>query len=246
MRLQVKHFGFLIFFFLIGFSSAQDSTRVKIFGIKPNFLQLSPLKLTGDSLHLQFDQQRYPKLSSQFYNLNRVMPPNKFLWDYRESSYYTPLWVKNKMARIMNRPAPGEVWPILPVALIAARLALQQIEINKKIVIKPQDYLVAKKYWPILKALWEKSPQTAAQLYRRIDIKNSRTLTNLEQDLQYLVDQKLLKSRTLPGQETEYFASQSRGQAILLLKKALQDDHFSMQQKKKFLDLKNYITREAD
>ena len=185
-------------------------------------------------------------LQRRFYDLNRVMPSNRFLWDYRESSYYTPVWVQDKLARIMNRPTPGEVFPLFPLALIAAKLAWQQMEIGQKIAIKPEDYLIESKYWPILKALWEKSPQSAEQLYERKEINKDRTLQVLKQDLQFLVDQKLLRHRKIPGQDTQYFAAQSRGKAILLLEKALRSDRFTMQQKKKFLDFKNYLTGKDD
>ncbi len=239
--------GVLIFLLMgIGFQKnelyGQDSTRARLFGIKPPALKYFPLRLSGDSLNIQLLHPKpTTKLPQQFYDLKEVMPSNKFLWDYRESSYYTPYWVKNKIAQIMNRPTPNEVWPVWPVALIAAKLALQQLEIRKKIEIKPQDYLIERKYWPILKALLERSPQSAEELYQIDAIKKGRTLEILKQDLQFLVDQKLLKSRTWPGEPTVYFAAQSRGHAILLLENALQDDRFTIQQKKQFLDLKNYI-----
>ncbi|MHB2155723.1 hypothetical protein ACX8XN_15185 [Calditrichota bacterium GD2] len=234
----------LTLIFVTGFlsqSAAQDSLRTKLFGIKPHLLQIAPLRLAGDSLNIQMKYRSF-SLPRQYYDLKRVMPANRFLWDYRESSYYTPLWVQDKLARIMNRPSPGEVMPIFPIALIAARLAMQQMEINKKIAIKAQDYLVDRKYWPILKALWEKAPQSAEQLYRLEAVKKGRTLEILKQDLQFLVEQKLLKWRALAGEPTQYFPAQSRGKAILLLEQALQNDRFTLQQKQHFLKLKNYIT----
>ncbi|NOX88254.1 MAG: hypothetical protein GXO77_04445 [Calditrichaeota bacterium] len=226
---------------------AQDSSKTKILGIKPNYLQFSPLFLKGDSLHLQL---KYPKprlkIPQQYYDLNNVIPKNPLLMDYRGSSYYTPSLVKRKMSLIMNRPTPGEVFPILPIALIAAKLALQQIEIKKKIEIKPQDYFIPRKYWAILKALWKKSPQTAIELYQIPEIRKERTVEILKQDLEFLADHKLVKPRKSPNEPVLYFVAQSRGKAIELLNRALQNDLYSLKQKKRWLDLRDYILNDDE
>ena len=234
--------GFLISFFSSN-AIAQDSTKVRLFGIKPHLLQITPFYLAGDSFRIQLKQKKgFLKLPEHLYDIKKVMPKNQLLWDNRESSYYTPPWVRYKMAQIMNRPTPNEVLPIFPIAFIAARMALQHFEILKKITIKPEDYLIPPKYWPILKALWDKHPQTAEQLYEITEINQHRTLKILRQDLQFLVEQKLIKQRKIPNQSPEYLPAQSRGKALLLIDEALRSKRFNMQQKKKFLDLKNYLT----
>lgn len=245
-------FILLCFQFLFGQSGAEvpadsartpDSNRVSILGIKPNYLQMVPFTLTGDSLHLQFNfQQRYlHKIPPDIIDLNEVMPQNRLFLDYRQSSYYTPWYVKEELAKIMDRPTPNEVWPIYTVALIAAKLALKKMEILKKISIKPQDYLIPRKYWPILKALWTKAPQTVTELYRIREIQQGRTLEILKKDLQFLVDRKLVKPKTVPKAPTEYFPAQTRGQAIELLDKALQNDRYSLMNKKRWQELRHYI-----
>ncbi len=237
---------FLLIFCAVLFNAqlmAQDSTKVIHLGIKPNLLQLAPLKLSGDSLRLQmnFLNKKNRRLAPNIIDLHEYMPPNRLFWDYRESSYYTPWYVKEKIARIMDRPMPGEVLPIFPLALIAAKVALQRLKIDKLIAIKPEDYLLAKKYWPILKAIWKKHPQSAFDLYQIKEIQRGRTLQTLKNDLQFLVDHKLLKPKAIPNHPTVYFPGQSRGKAILLLNKALQDDRYSLMQKKQWIDFRNYI-----
>ena len=243
-----RHFKTLALSFfllvLMGLSTyAQDSSKVKLFGIKPNRLQLAPLTLKGDSLQLQmnFLEKKNFRIPQNAIDLHEYMPPNHLFWDYRESSYYTPWYVKEKIARIMDRPMPGEVFPILPVALIAARLALQRLKIDKLIAIKPEDYLLPKKYWPILKAIWKKHPQSAYDLYQIKEIQRGRTMETLKNDLQFLVDRKLLKPKKIPGSSMVYYPGQSRGKAILLLDKALQDDRYSLLQKKQWIDFRNYL-----
>lgn len=223
--------------------AAQDSTQTGLLGIKPNPLQLAPLLLKGNSLHLQMD---YPgnkslRIPHNVIDLHEYMPSNHLFWDYRESSYYTPWYVKEKIARIMDRPMPGEVFPILPIAFIAAKLALQRLEINKLIAIKPKDYLLPKKYWPILKAIWDKHPQSAYDLYQKKEIQHDRTMEMLKNDLFFLADRKLLKPKKIPGSSTVYYPGQPRGKAILMLQKALQDDRYSIMQKKQWIDFRNYL-----
>ncbi len=243
---QIEHFPKVVLFFVLLMAMqayAQDSLKVPAVGIKPNFLQLAPLSLRGDSLHLQMNYLRRQNLHipPNVIDLHEYMPQNHLFWDYRESSYYTPWYVKDKIARIMNRPTSNEVFPILPVALIAAKLALQRFVIDKMIKIQPEDYLLPKKYWPILKAIWKKHPQSAFDLYRIKEIRQGRTLETLKNDLEYLVDRKLLKPKKIPNHPTVYYPGQSRGKAIELLDNALQDSRYSLQQKKQWIDFKNYL-----
>ncbi len=230
-------------FFSVGFTTihAQDSTKAPLLGIKPNWLRLAPLTLTGDSLRLQMNYLKHKKLPSDIIDLHEYMPRNHLFWDYRESSYYTPWYVKEKIARIMDRPMPGEVFPIFPLALIAAKIALNRLVIDKMIRIKAEDYLLSKRYWPILRAIWKKHPQTAFELYKIKEIQKGRTLETLKNDLAFLVDRRLLKPKNLDDQPTLYFPAQSRGKAIELLDKALQDDRYTLLQKKQWIDFRNYL-----
>jgi hypothetical protein len=223
-----------------------DSVTVKILGIKPRPISFAPFVLTHDTLRLKYsirEKHGYNTLPGVI-NLQEVMPKNRLFWDYRENSYYTPWYVQDKLARIMNRPTPGEVLPIWPVAMIAAKLALQRMEILKKVEIKPEDYLIPRSYWPILKALWQKAPQSAFDLYRIKEIQKERTLEVLKNDLQYLVDHKLIKPKQIPNAPTVYFPAQSRGKAIELLDSAIRNDRYSLKQKKQWMDLKQYILSE--
>ncbi len=233
----------IFLFFIASQLQAQDSTKTVHLGINPHSLQWTSFRLSADTLRLQmnFLKKEHMRLAPNIIDLHEYMPPNRLFWDYRESSYYTPWYVKEKIARIMDRPMPGELLPVFPIALIAAKLALQRLKIDKLIAIKPEDYLLPKKYWPILKAIWKKHPRSAFQLYQIKEIQRGRTLETLKNDLRFLVDRKLLKPKTFPEQPTVYYPGQSRGKAILLIEKALQDSRYSLKQKKQWIDFRNYL-----
>lgn len=243
-RSQRMNAGIWILLFLtMTFVHAQDSTKTPLLGIKPSWLQPTPWVLQGDSLRLQMSylKKKNLQIPPNVIDLHEYMPRNRLFWDYRESSYYTPWYVKEKIARIMDRPMPGEVFPIFPLALIAAKIALNRLVIDKMIAIKPEDYLLPKKYWPILRAIWKKHPQTAFDLYQIKEIQQGRTLQTLKNDLDFLVDRRLLKPKKLDNQPTLYYPAQSRGKAIVLMDKALQDDRYTLMQKKQWIDFRNYL-----
>ncbi len=233
----------LIVFLLAVTAVAQDSLKTVLW--KPQLFLLR--HSAADSLGIRLEHPEQPlTIPPTFLNWKNIVPSNPLLLDTRESSYYTPSVVQRELAHIMNRPTSNEVWPVGLVAMLAARLALQRLQIIKKTEIEAVDYLIPRRYWPILKALFRKSPQTVFQLYALKSINQDRTLSMLKNDLQFLIEQKLVKPRYTPEKPVLYFSAQSRTQALRLIEQGLRDDRVPLSQKKQWLDLKNYLTGEAD
>lgn len=145
---------------------------------------------------------------NQYYNPKVIMPRNSLFLDYRGSSYYVPRMVNNRIAQIMNRPSPDSFLPVFAVAAIAAKLALEYVHIEKKIRINPSDYNLPTDLHPLLISLWEKTPQTAFDIFKNDQIRSERTLITLEKQLDILVAKKLVKIKTQEKAPAQYFIAQ--------------------------------------
>jgi len=172
-----------------------------------------------------------------YYDPGAVMPKNILFLDTRGSSYYVPHQVNHKLAQIMNRPTANEVVPLFAVAMLAASVAMQYVDIEYKIRIQAKDYLIDEKYFSVLKVLWQKSPQTAEQLYKQNEIENKRTFSILEQDLTALTDMKLIKVVLQEKAPSLYFAAQKKQTVKILLSKSQAAENFSKTQRQKFAQL---------
>lgn len=201
---------------------AKTDSLSKVFWLPQYQSLLNPLAPEFDEVGLHLEMiAPLPAKTPGYYDLKNVMPADPFLWDQRESSYYTPRIVEEKMAAVMNRPKPGEVVPVFAMAMIAAHLAYQQLDIQKKIIITAENYLIEERCWPILLALLEKSPQTSAEIYHSQPVFKNHTMSILEKDLQYLADQKIVKINRPEKAEALYFAAQSKAEIIRLLSERL-------------------------
>lgn len=175
--------------------------------------------------------------SIKYYDSKNVMPKNYWEMDYRQTSYYTPRIVSDKLAQIMDRPPPDSFVPLPTVALLAASIALQYVDIQIKIEIKATDYIIDEELEKILISLWQLSPQTAKQIYKSNDINKNRTMEVLETDLQTLIDKKLIKRRVMETEPDKYFAAQD----ILTIRKLVEDavevEPYTIEQKQKLTTL---------
>ena len=171
---------------------------------------------------------------ANYYDPKSVMPANPFYLDYRGGSYYVPRQVNNRIAQMMNRPSPDSFVPVFAIAMLAAKVALHYVNIEHKIRIEASDYLVQEKSFPLLQALWVRSPQTAFELYELNEVNENRTFVQTESELQVLVDQKLIKSKTQEEAPTLYFVAQSRETVLELLTAALTQDSHSETEKNTF------------
>lgn len=203
---------------------------------KPAYL---PQIYVGDSSVVGFELQAPISQRSRvgYYDPRAVMPKNILFLDTRGSSYYVPYQVNHKLAQIMNRPTANEVVPLFAVAMLAASVAMQYVEIEHKIRILAEDYLIDEKYFPVLKVLWQKSPQTAEQIYKLKEIENKRTFSILEQELIALTDMKLIKVVLQEKAPSLYFAAQKKQTVKNLLTKGQAAGNFSKTQRQKFAQL---------
>ncbi len=202
-----------------GVNLAKDSSK-SVTGIQWKYM---PPLAQPDSLGINFEAvaPSAPKGKRLFYDPKSVMPANRLFLDYRGSSYYVPRQVNNQLAHIMNRPSPDAFMPVLAVAYLAAKLALQTIRIKKMVAIDTSAYLLDLNTFKILQLLWEQSPQTAVQLYRNRDIQANRTFTGLQAELNRLVDSKLVKMKQQEKAPPLYFAAQKGSTVRKMLNDAL-------------------------
>jgi len=181
------------------------------------------------------------KIPPRYYNPRNVIPENPLMLDYRHHSYYTPKMVQDKLDLIMNRPRSDSFVPLPSLALLTASVALQYINLKEEIEIKASDYAVNKKYWPVLLALWQESPLTAEDIYKRCYFSDKRSFTILEKELEHLTKQKLVRKKLVEKASDQYFASQSAEQVKFLLKDAAQTEKLSLEQTQLINDLLQQI-----
>jgi hypothetical protein len=182
-----------------------------------------------DSLNFSIEYKPKRPLSS-FYDPSNVIPKSPLELDYRQSSYYTPRIVSDHLNHIMNRPPPDCFVPVFPIAVLAAKIALQYIDIQKKIEIKAADYLVEEKYRDILLLLWTKSPKKAEDIYKSKEINDSRNFNALKDDLKKLINLKLLKIKEIEKGAPQYFAAEKKEEVIQLLNDAYLNENLSIDQ----------------
>lgn len=225
---------FFIIFFLFKFSSAQllknTEQNVKLVADSSKIQQLwNPLSPGIWTKYNQKFLMNEPKISlkapikkyqTPYYDLGNVFPKNPLFLDYRHHSYYTPKMVSDFITHTMNRPPADSFVPLPTIALLAASVALQYVEIGRKIKITAHNFLVDEQYHPILLALWNQSPQTAADIYRTVQHKTETTAGRVRKTLQYLVEQRLVKIKQVENEAPRYYPALSRKEAMLLFKNA--------------------------
>lgn len=206
-----------------GLSPAQDSRPDSSLGLKlwqPGFVPIPyDTVLRSPVLELDGGLQK-STYQTPYYDLRNVFPQNRLFLDYRESSYYTPRMVSDKLTRIMNRPRADSFMPILPIAFLAARIAMQQIKIAPLITISPVDYLACADQIDILLNLWQSAPQTLDELYTGMNKKKNMTIQTLQSALEKLINHKLVKTRVRQNAPQWYFPAQSRRETRALLQES--------------------------
>lgn len=165
-------------------------------------------------------------------NLIRPQTPHSPLdIDRRGSSFYTPRYVQDKMDNIMNRPRSDSFVPIFPMAVIAARIAMSQIDVDKLFEPAVRDYIMPDSTWQVLELLWEKSPQTIETIYPELKTEKPQTARTVERQLTLLAERGLLKTRVdEQPQRVWFFPAQKRQEAAALLQSALRDSSLTPDQ----------------
>jgi predicted transcriptional regulator len=175
-----------------------------------------------DTLGLKFS---YPSKGLPQNIISMPKPPRTPLdIDMRESSYYTPRDVQDKMDQIMNRPRSDSFLPVLAMAAFAASVAAKQLEIEKLFELDADDYLVADDEFEILKKLWIKAPQTIDELYLKSDLKNHQTAGLLQERIVSLSDKNLIKTRG-DNKNILFYPAQKLEKVRELFRKELSDNN---------------------
>ncbi|MEJ2544066.1 MAG: hypothetical protein P8Y99_08355 [Calditrichaceae bacterium] len=216
-------------------TSSVDS--VKSFVWQPKILpELNQFDPSSVSNTLQLIVPKANK-SLKFYNPKNVMPKNFWEMDYRGTSYYTPRIVSDRIAQMMHRPSPDSFLPLPTMAVLAASMALKYADIQFKIEIKATDYMIDENLETILFSLLKKSPQTAKEIYQFGEINQSRTMEMLENDLQILIDKKIIKRKIMETEPDKYYAAQDLETVIQLLQNELESETATEGQKHKLSSL---------
>jgi hypothetical protein len=198
-------------------------------------------RMNGFDLHEI--ELRYPLNSYQTF-LNQSLSNfkiNPFTIDYRESSCYVPVMVRDELNLIMNRPKDSAFVPILGVAWIAYQLASRYLEIRQKNIIDHQQLLKAHSAMPVLFCLWQIYPQTAGQLYHNTSIQSIMTFKQLQEKLHLLQENNLIKSRFYSPDSIQYFPNLLRIQVVSILETAMADPQLSAGEKTEIQSLQQSI-----
>ncbi len=185
-----------------------DSTRILGDGLSSYFTSATLLQRYET---LNFDlhevELKYPLNSYQSF-LDRSLSnlkSNPFSVDLRESSYYVPVRVRDELNLIMNRPRDSAFLPVLGIAWIAYQLGSKYLEIQRINIIDHDELLRAYPALPVLFSLWQKYPQTARQLYHHAEIQNNMTFKQVQEKLNLLQQNNLIKSRFYSPDSIQYF-----------------------------------------
>jgi len=219
-------------------SISQTSDSIRVFNWQPRYLptlsEFDPYSLSKTpKLNLEMPRA---KNNIRYYDPRNVMPDNFWELDYRHHSYYTPKDVSDHLDHIMNRPRADSFVPLPTLAFIAASLALQQLDIQKKIEIKAVDYILDEKVEFVLLSLWKKSPQTATDIFESAEINEDRTVVVLQSELQILIDKKLIKRKKMEAGPDLYFPAQTLAEAKLLIKNGIDFNQISEDELEKLCD----------
>jgi len=170
-------------------------------------------------LKLSYPQTNIPK---NFFAMPKP-PVTPLDIDMRESSYYTPRNVQDKMDRIMNRPRSDSFMPILAMAAFAASVAAKQLQVEKLFELNAEDYLIPEKEFEVLEKLWIKAPQSIDELYLKSDLQNEQTAKLLQEKVASLSEKSLLKTRGDGENNILFFPAQKLEKVKELFKTALSD-----------------------
>ena len=149
-------------------------------------------------------------LDPQKYIVPVYISDSPFSLDLRETSNYVPPMVRDELNLIMNRPKDAAFLPILPVAFLAMQLASQYLIVQKKTEITYKDIINSTDALPVLHCLWAQSPQTLTALFHCDSLQKSDTVMGLQQKLDLLIKNKLIRQRVIENAETKYFPAISK------------------------------------
>jgi hypothetical protein len=222
----------ILLLFVLGsnmlFSQDKDKIdRGVLFGIQHQAIKIDK-KSTVDSIKISLKYR--PKLNEVNLFNSTPLPLDPTKIDYRRHPYYTPQIVDDFInENVMGRPSASSFVSLPTIALMAAAIAVQYAAVQLKMEIKAADYLVDEKFYSIIFALWDKSPQTVEELYRIKIVAKNRTIITLQRDLDQLVDKRLLKMRKIPKSSTKYFPAKKRSEVVQMFENCSIEDSSGLQ-----------------
>ena len=149
---------------------------------------------------------------------------NPFNRDMRSSSLYVPKTVRDELNLIMNRPRDSAFLPVLPIAFLALQMASKYLLIQSKTRIRWEDIKQSEEGLPILEHLWKSSPQTTSQLYQHADLSEQYTMRTLQEMLNILIDNKLVRQKVLENEQTQYFPALNKESYKLIILEAKKNE----------------------
>lgn len=204
----------LIYLALFTFLFAQkeaDSTQVD-----------STLRLGTDTLNLRMVYPVDRKLPVLHIPAHTRPKPGETV-DYRGTSYYTPTIVQDKLDQIMNRPRADSFTPILPLAMLATKVAIEKLNAGDLFKLKAQDYIIADLPWDVLEKIWLQPNQSFKNIFEILNKKGIVVAGDLDTALELLSEKNLIKTKGLKASDTRYFPAQSIADVKLLFSKAFSD-----------------------
>jgi hypothetical protein len=226
---------YILFFLCIMFLKGQDiSHQDSTFSLKliPFAVKQDPLFIYhSDNIFSPQINLKYPAKEityyRNFYSPKITIPSNPLQLDYRISSSYVPVHVRNEITHIMDRPYDSNFVPLFGMALLAVKLASQFLIIQDKIRISADNIIHSRDAMDILKQLWNKSPLTNTELYDLKDIREKLTFHQLEKKVSILTDNKLVKEKRIENNQIQLFPAKSKEELIDLIEKMLSEKEYS-------------------
>jgi len=217
----------------------QDSIYIPL---KP---QIIPLK-DWHRFELQKLQIEYNKIELEHLNFisPEILPKQPWQLDMRSSSYYVPRMVRDKLNLIMNRPNETAFVPVLTVAFIALQMANQYLMVREKTQISSDNLIAAAPGLVILQELWKESPKTISQLYQTDIYQESITIVELHKIMETLLDNKLIRMKTIPEAETKFFPAVTRREIQDLIEHSVSDTSCTNSDRAKLLNMMTWLHRE--
>ena len=201
---------------------AQDSLQTSdLFSIKPKLLvPQSRSEIQFQNINLEY---KFVPLNNNYHYTPDHLTSNPFGMDTRSSSFYTPRFVRDELNVMMSRPKDHAFVPVLGVAFIAAQMIGKYLLVERELQIKPDNILKCHKQMPILEELWQNNPQTCNQLYKIEYFNHGYTFRDLENNINVLVDEKLVKVKRLENDELQYFPAIDKPKLQATLKEGRKD-----------------------
>lgn len=249
---DLKHLNLLLVFFILIFSPLLWS-QISNFGLQNQFSDTTNVGATvkwlnmrdwyrfnNEDLYFEYSNPIY-KFDPKMFYPESVMPKDPFKLDFRSGSYYVPRMVRDELTQMMNRPKDNAFVPILGVAFLAAQLAAKYVIVQQKIKIDAENIINSINYNSILLKLWRRNPQTSTDLYKDQLIKEKFTMRMLEEGINLLIDNKLIKQKIIENDETQYFPALTEGEYMQLIETALDDTTIAVEDRKKLIHLLNWV-----